>query len=226
MVTNQLPEMLSPLFLGCVCIWKIFCSFTYPLCNSTYCSPATHWTGNIKRLLEDFLWLWFSKRLVAVNQQRAPPTLKPAPTPSTAVECVFSFLQVREARWRRDLQSAVWLRVSWSVLLCVPSLQVQPCAAVFLLHCRGLHRLLLTTLDWFPRQPGCLHMESNQLPQMRAFVSTVTITRKERERGREKEEETERDGKAQGNSYPYFIYISSEDINCYLSNRVAKSSQW
>ena len=78
------------------------------------------------------------------------------------------------------------LCVSWWVLLCMPSLQLQACAAVFLLHCRGLRRLSLTTLDRFPRQPGCLHMESNQLPQMRAFVSTVTITGKERERREEK----------------------------------------
>lgn len=76
------------------------------------------------------------------------------------------------------------LWVSWWVLLCVPSLQLQAGAAVFLLHCRVLRCRLFTTLDWFPWQPGCLHMKSNQLPQMRAFVSIVTITRRERENKR------------------------------------------
>lgn len=66
-----------------------------------------------------------------------------------------------------------------TVPLCAPSLEVEVRTAVFLLHCRGLRRLLLTTSERFPRQPGCLHMESNQLPQMRGFVSTVTITREE-----------------------------------------------
>lgn len=77
------------------------------------------------------------------------------------------------------------LWVSWWVLLCVPSLQLQAGAAVFLLHCRVLRCRLFTTLDRFPWQPGCLHMKSNQLPQMRAFVSIVTITRRERENERE-----------------------------------------
>lgn len=63
--------------------------------------------------------------------------------------------------------------------------RVQASAAVFLLHCRVLSCRLLTTLDWFPWQPGCLHMKSNQLPQMRAFVSIVTITGRKRERRRE-----------------------------------------
>lgn len=76
------------------------------------------------------------------------------------------------------------LWVSWWVLLCVPSLQLQAGAAVFLLHCRVLRCRLFTTLDRFPWQPGCLHMKSNQLPQMRAFVSIVTITRREREKER------------------------------------------
>lgn len=121
--------------------------------------------------------------------------------------------EIKGERYWRRVWRAVVQRVSWLVLLCMPSLWLQACAAVFLLHCRALCRLLLTTLDWFPWQPGSLHMESNQLPSMRAFVSTVTITKKERERRRE------------SHSYPYITYISGWVINYCLSNQVVKPSK-
>lgn len=126
-------------------------------------------------------------------------------TKSCCWECLFS--SAWTARHRGNFEGVC---VLWWVLLCVQSLQVQACAAVFLLHCRGLLRLLLTTLDWFPWQPGCLHMASNQLSQMRAFVSTVTITKKEEGRG------------GTSSCYKFITYISWWVINCCLSNRAVK----
>uniref|UniRef100_A0AAV2KQA5 Uncharacterized protein n=1 Tax=Knipowitschia caucasica TaxID=637954 RepID=A0AAV2KQA5_KNICA len=62
------------------------------------------------------------------------------------------------------------------------------------------------TLELFPRQPGCLNMESNQqLPQMRAFVSTVTI-------GEEREARTLEDALWQP-------LIKSTEVECVHSHK-------
>lgn len=127
-------------------------SFSY--CVITHFSVQLHtekWTSSAYSRTSSSKWL------VAGNQEQLQSQWN---LPTHQI-----FLEVRQ----RERESACNVAYGKLQLCIVRGAAVDAIApgpglcCCFLLHCRGLCCLLLTTLDWFPRQPGCLHMESNQL---------------------------------------------------------------
>lgn len=176
----------------------------YPVCvkfslfkllwNSPYVLQQ-EFTVNIKYLHWELLSLWFPSDLLMLTSSKLMMCLISSGEQERDVDIDFG-----------QLCECLYSDMCFCVCCVCPHTK---CSLALLFFCCTAEscaaRLLLTTLDWFPRQPGCLHMESNQRPHMRAFVSILTIARIERER--------ERDVSPQSNSYPYstsLVYLTYE----------------